>query len=346
MIVVMYYPCSVHGHLALALTGLGKDKNIYISFYPNIGLPKAYFRLHNLKHDGDNITGIVVLPSEESCGYGLSEEAIFDWWKNKFNPDQEGYGLFNNNCSRIVYRALCIGQEQSASLNHSLVTAKSWFCETPWGIFDYTRSLGKQLLQNHQKQDELYLQFAELKEICELGKVNPFDQVTALHTRIKQFTSTEYSLIINKIFCDGIKKTLDTFHLALVKDFKQPSFDKLRELSKTNDLTGVDIDAYYEKLRALADYLSTTPASGLLERAAVLFGKKSLEEKIKQVLFATLIEYMNAFEHHHLIDKERIRQTLEIIREKVIDSNNPLKEFMQFGGKIMPPLYNQAPRKG
>src|SRR5438105_4241688 len=99
MITILYYPDSTT-HCAIALTGLGQD-NFYLSFMPNdVG---GSFRLHKMNDDFKHrATQIINVPSEESCGYGLSEQAILNWYKTKFvnNP---GFNHFTYNCSTVAY---------------------------------------------------------------------------------------------------------------------------------------------------------------------------------------------------------------------------------------------------
>ncbi len=151
------------------------------------------------------------LPSEESCGYGLSERAIYNWWKNEFKPNDIAYGLFNNrNCSSVVYRALRVGQLRSNSLLYSSPVNKNWWLDSPDNVFNYACDVGSNLLETL---------VSELQKSCELSKHDyPYAQAMALYVKISKFNNSEYALTLIKPFCDCIKRSLDAFREAIQKN--------------------------------------------------------------------------------------------------------------------------------
>lgn len=85
------------------------------------------FRLHKMEDDFKHrATQIVNIPSEESCGFGLSEQAILKWYTNEFIKNS-GFNHFNYNCSTVVYEALKVGQIGAKSLGNNLIERKNWF---------------------------------------------------------------------------------------------------------------------------------------------------------------------------------------------------------------------------
>jgi hypothetical protein len=337
MVVVIYYH-SLTGHVALSLTGLGKEKNIHISIYPGNKKSKAYFRLHGLKFDGpESATDIVVLPSEESCGYGLSETAIYDWWKDTFDPNNEYYRLFGSNCASLVYRALYVSQEKSASLNHTRIEDKTWFA-TPGNIIAYAKRIGKHLLSNHKAMDQVYLKCAELKTYCHFEKMDiPYHQAMALFVRLKQFNSEEYCLLVNKPFCEGIIKAIKAFHTTLEEKNKTDIKKSLVDIIPPNEkgsapltawdhflartdvtgLSGVDIEVHFNKLRELADFIYTLPNK--IEKILVVL----FQDLIKKELLLAVHQYLDHIDIQHIKEQERVKEIFDVLGRKIEDDNNP-----------------------
>lgn len=353
MIIVVYYPDST-SHLAIGLTGLGPDKNIYISFFPANEKSIAGFRLHHFKHDQmkDNhshrAATVVILPTEESCGYGLSEKAIYDWWKNDFVPNQETFNWFTNNCSSVVYRALCVGQLHSTTLRETLLKEKYWFC-TPGKVLSYSIDLANFMYRGKSPDKELLLKFAEMQAICEFGKLkNPYSQFLALYVRIKQATTPEYNLILKKPFCDMIKNVLIEFANKIPSGSSPSERTQLLTLADMTDAAfkEINIDLFFDKLKNLVEYILLFDESKQLQKCGVtsgpLFDKCQLLQRAYQVLEAALAsqlltpmasyidQYANTQSNPFLLQESAtIHQTLNQFSDNLVEANNPHKEYVQ-----------------
>lgn len=138
MIVIFYFPDSTT-HCSIALTGLDREENAYISFFP--GQQRA-FRLHTMEEDFKHgITKIVTIPSEESRGFGLSEQGILDWYNKTFSS--QSFSLFTNNCAAVTYQALTVGQLTSVSLRHKRILSGNYMLNLPSNLMAYSEQLAQ-----------------------------------------------------------------------------------------------------------------------------------------------------------------------------------------------------------
>jgi hypothetical protein len=344
---VVYYPDST-SHIAIGLTGLGKEKNIYISFFPGNEKSIAGFRLHELNHDRfkenhqNRAATVVILPTEESCGYGLSENAIYHWWKNEFHPGRESFNWFTNNCSSIVYRALCVGQIHSHTLNKTSLEKDFWLC-SPGKILSYAIDLADAMYADKTIEGDLFLKFSELKTICELGKLkNPYCQVLALYTRISQFNTDNYSLILNKPFCDMIKNVLVEFSNKLA-DSSGTDCEQLRLLASLNsdEFSTVNPDLFFEKLKNLMEHILAFDNSKVLAKHGIKEGPEFIRSQLLQhalqVLQTTIANqlltpmsaYIDQFVPHVFQQRANIIKALDGFAENLDANNNPHKKYVQ-----------------
>lgn len=303
MILVIYYPENT-SHLAIALTGLDREKNIYISFFPGNERSLKGFRLHQLNHDRykdesrthTRAASIVILPSEESCGFGLSEQAIYDWWRG-FDIDKEFFEWFTNNCSTIVFRALREGQLHSRSLGNKMIVAKNWFC-TPGNILSYACELNEVMIKP-SIENNLLLTFAEIKTICELGqKHSPYDQVYSIYLRLKQLAEKGVSALLNKPFCEGIVNALNELNAGNAIQF---------------DANDYDIHQCYRLL-----YASFT-----------LHDERQLNNVIANKLLKPLGEFINNYSPHFYQDNRDINKSLDQAARSINEDVNPHKQLVQ-----------------
>ncbi len=124
----MIYVLWNNGHASLALTGLNK-KNIYISVFAPVNLSGQIdfsngqgLRLHKLEWDLANhlfpYEKIAAIPTIESCGFGLSETAIHEWWK-KIDGEKFAFSMSKNNCRTVVADAILEGIKHSITLSQT-----------------------------------------------------------------------------------------------------------------------------------------------------------------------------------------------------------------------------------
>lgn len=303
MILVIYYPENT-SHLAIALTGLNREKNIYISFFPGNERSLKGFRLHQLNHDRykdetkshSRAASVVILPSEESCGYGLSEQAIYDWWRS-FNIDKEFFEWFTNNCSTIVFRALREGQIHSRSLGNKMIVEKKWFC-TPGNILTYACELNN-AFRKPSIENNLLITFAEIKTICELGqRHSPYDQVYSIYLRLKQFSDKGISTLLNKPFCEGIVNAIN-------------------ELSESNaepiSTTDFNIQQCYQRLQSCFASQS----------------EHRINEVITRKLFLPLSEFIDRHLPHFYQDSRDINSSLDEAARLIDENVNPHMQLVQ-----------------
>lgn len=330
MLKVVYFNTLV-GHLALALTGLGKEKNIYVSFYHRSPESPVAFRFQNLLQDGilrhgDNeedhdagIYKIIWIPTEEYCGYGLSEHAMYEWFKHDFKPKHTIYTLFGHNCSSVVFEMLRVGQKKSNTLNHQEVLPWSCFMETPGSISAYAEAVKASILQKLKSDEGAFNRLVELHSHSVMANTNAYMQLYAWAVRLRQFNqANQFGEIINKPFCRCVKKTLRLFQARVVKDKMPDPGDKLMTMSSSQDLPPVDLELHLDRLLKLADFLSLYVRRGLYKEADQL-----LQDLIHQVLFARMGEFLNYLMKSSFMNREEIVKELAIIRKKVIDENNP-----------------------
>lgn len=318
MIVIIYFPAFVTGHLSIALTEIPD----YISFYPPNWASEFYFRFHDLVLDGKIVTKIAVLPSEESIELGPSEKAIAQWKEEWLkNPMNISYGLFNNrNCSSVVYRALRVGQQGSQSMNGVTAAKKTWWMDTPDNVFNYASELGRQLLKTLVD---------ELIECCELGKNSfPYTQAMALYVRLKKFTKG-YSLTLTKPFCESIKATLETFQVKLHECKYDPAHVQILKLADTGGLEGIDIDAHFSRLRALADHIYQQPANIHKPVGDLLQGV------IRDVLLFRTRQLLNSPNIHILMDEESIKHVMDFLESLFKDKKLSHPHLVQLGSKVL-----------
>lgn len=338
MIIVVYYPDST-SHLAIGLTGLGKDKNLYISFFPANERSIGSFRLHELDHDRfkdasshtSRAASIVILPTEESCGYGLSEQAVYDWWRNDFKPGKESFGWFDNNCSSVVYRALCEAQLGSASLNHSLLLKKKWFC-TPGGIQSYAVELGKTMVQQNSEEQNLLQKYAELWDVCNYEKFrNPYEQTIALAGRLQQMTTQNIVPVINHAFCSAVKNVLQNFGQHLTAHDKYASNSELTNAALTQDLPDADVAAHIQRLNTVANMIAKNPS--LYDELFPV-----LQCGIQTLLLSPMADIISDYLPRLQQERKLINATLQDAANKIDPQNNPHKRYVQ-KGDVMPPEF-------
>lgn len=355
MVIINLFPDST-SHLTLTLTGLGKIPNndgrfnLHISYFPGNEHSRAGFRTHFLIDDLKHSTSIsVILPSIESCGIGLSEAAIFDWWKNEFIPNQEPFGWIGNNCSTIIYRALCIGQERSPLLGHAAQVPKSWFC-TPSNVIMYADKLGARLIGTFCIDDILILRYIIIKEECKQISETPFLSTQSLYKKICDFNCDRYSLTLNKTFCDGIKLSLIHFREHLQQNFCPSFYDELIGLAYLDpDYAEINIDFYYKKIKCIANYF-VSQVSAFIEECdkkgnvlnptlmqidhSLRHIEKTFESALKIGLQNTLKQFLENNQLHFLNSHERIAPVLEYLRNAVNDALNPHRLFHQTSENI------------
>ncbi|VVC75293.1 hypothetical protein AQUSIP_05810 [Aquicella siphonis] len=343
MIIVVYYPDST-SHLAIGLTGLCRDKNLYISFFPANERSLAGFRLHELDHDRlkdsasrtSRAASVVILPTEESCGYGLSEQAVYDWWKNHFKPNQENFGWFDNNCSSVVYRALCQAQLGSASLNHALLLEKKWFC-TPGSILSYASELGAAMVHQNSDEQNLLQKYAEMREICEHSKFcNPYDQAVALSSRLQQLTTDRLQPVINQFFCAAVKNVLQQFGQHLATNEQYASYSDLAAKTRTQDLSEADVAAHIQRLNVLANTIAGNPSLH-----DTLF--PVLQSGISTMLLAPMADIIGAYLPRLLQERKLINATLQDAADKIDPKKNPHMRYVQ-KSDVMPQEFHHFHR--
>lgn len=142
MIYVIYYPDST-SHAALLLSGL-EERNFYISYFPPKSFRDPGFRLHQFNWDypRHHPATVVAIPSIESEGFGLSEQAIYDWWdKSTLEP----FGWLKSNCSSRVIEALKVGQKGSEYCGKQIIIKRTYFPDTPTKAIDYAQALSNRL---------------------------------------------------------------------------------------------------------------------------------------------------------------------------------------------------------
>lgn len=309
MIVIILYPGGT-SHLTLATTGLEKDKNIYISLFPATFTSKADFRLHRLEDDASHkASHIVVLPTQESCGYGLSEAAIYAWWKDKFIPKKESFGWIDNNCSTLVYRALIEGQRGVISLENKFIAKKNWI-STPGNICEYAEKLGKTLTANKSNEQGLFLAFAQIQEIARSNKISPYEATIALYSRLKDNTTDKLNIPLAIEFCIGVNVALSTLTID------NADLEQLEKLDKP------DIDLHFAALSKLVNSIYSNPVNSEEKM-------RQLEQSLINELLMPINERLKQYSPQLLIAGTDIKKTLQLVRLTLNDDKNPHAKHFQ-----------------
>lgn len=330
MIDVYYYPSPYPGHLAVVLSGLTKEKNIYISFYPNAKNSQFFFRLQSFIDDGPGVTQIASLPTRESCGYGLSETAIYDWWEREFhNKRPVKYGLLNKNCAQYVYTALTEGQEKSRSLgNKSMLEMDGYWPCTPDNVLDYSTRLAGIMLKDGLGTDPSIMRdLNKLREYCENKSLQPYDLVLATYSTFKQMP-VKHDLMLRIPFCKAIRKALRHFLLNLASDIPPSLKEKLGEAVKVDDLDPADMHGHFNRLLELGNHIASLqpPVLGqMLER--------HMQNAISAAYTSHLSHILESYIKPYFNNPERIERNMKFIAGKLDDSKNPNKDFFSKASK-------------
>ncbi len=322
MIYVIYYPVPITGHIAIVLSGLKKTKNIHISFYPQVKKSKMLFRLQSFKDDGTHVAHIIAIPSEESCGKGLSEQAILDWWEKDFKPKSTAYGLLNNNCASYVYRALIQGQDHADSLGNSRLLEKSWFC-SPNNVMGYAHKLSALLTKNLNADESLLSELIKIKDLCTLDKVVPHEMAMGIYFHIKQSSNPDIAML-QLPFCKAVKRTLKIIAIHLPEDIPSDFKTELIERCRLAETNEKNFDLAFETLYELIEYVLDIPVLVNLIEDAIHYYLLPLMNRMIENLNSPDIDLNNP---------ERIDQLMTFLGHKIDDSKNPHREYFDFGTK-------------
>jgi hypothetical protein len=154
--IVVYYWAGTIPHLSLSVTG---KRSAYISYYPPnensaVGHIRQYSRLHEYTEDLKHRKGLhakeCIIPSQEDGGFGLSEQAIINWFETTF-PEQEresGYHVINHNCASVVLHALragaMFGGEKSKEIKEIFAAYSRTLLDLPGDVFDFVDRIAKE----------------------------------------------------------------------------------------------------------------------------------------------------------------------------------------------------------
>ena len=299
------------GHVALATTGLGKEKNIYISVFAPVTLiggidtsTNQGLRLHKLEWDFNNplypYQWILAIPTEESSDFGLSEEALFTWW-SKINGEKFEFDFSNNNCKTMVIKALKIGITHSKTITDKLKT-------------DLTACL----------ENEDFTKFIDCFKSATLNT----------NTKIYRLLNT-IDHIFNEIFTIGIKleflqcifikihqlKSIlsDTNEKVLLEKCVNDIFDITQNLLQitlsSTHLTIKNNENLENLIRTLTDLSDQTSVPPVIL-------KKDCRKKIQSFLSCKFLFWSETI---HPFNKEESLTTE--INQRIISNKNPKKDF-------------------
>jgi hypothetical protein len=150
MIIVYRWPGDTT-HLSLCVTR--SNIPIYISYFPAKFNSKADFRLHTFEMDSKThqFNEVIILPSVEENGYGLSEQAIYDWWQSEFATKKPGFNWVKYNCARIVLDAIKNGAKNSNALIEKLSQYKPIFnIHTPDGVMMFLKGFSAEMKETYK----------------------------------------------------------------------------------------------------------------------------------------------------------------------------------------------------
>lgn len=366
MIFIIYYPVAITGHVAIVLSGLKKKQreeelkaeredeeatNVHISFYPDTvkSSKTTLFRLHGFKNDGTDVSWMIAIPSEESCGKGLSEAAIYKWWKEVIKDQTTMYGLLNNNCSSYVYHALLQGQMNSESLNKQILCKKrGWLFglfdtpSTPGNIMEYADELNTILLANLNKEQRTMAEILELKEYRDVNTLTPFEKAIVMFSKLKKIPDDSDAVMLRRPYCKAVKKVLKAIWRQMIP---QPNQTEMTENNRKFLTLSQNIQKEFARLTSVTDFESFNMEkayASLHNLRLYIFdltksGKHSFEPLLQDVIKETLLPYMNRTIDNLLQpdfkDPQRIQESMKFLGQKVDDEQNPHRRFFLEGNK-------------